>query len=90
MTPHQITGRLIRKERKKAGLSQGQLAASIGVKKSAVCRWERGYRAPSHEKLVLIALALNVCPAALMPTTDDIKVSSVETFPVDGLGGEGI
>lgn len=36
-------GRILRK---RAGLSQQEVAALVGVKRSAVARWERGTRVP--------------------------------------------
>jgi DNA-binding transcriptional regulator YiaG len=42
-------GRLLRI---RAGLSQQEIAAIVGVKQSAVARWERGERTPRAEALI--------------------------------------
>lgn len=74
MTTSEITGRLIREARKRAGLTQAQLAAKVGVSKSSVCMWERATHCPSYSALIAIAKAVGVRPAALMPTGQEIKV----------------
>ena len=47
----------LRKERK---ITQEQLSNSVGVDISTVKRWERGEFGPDFEKLVKIAMALDV------------------------------
>jgi len=46
--------------RKRAGMSQEELGAKIGVKKSAVSMYERGERKPSYEVLEAVADCFNV------------------------------
>jgi transcriptional regulator with XRE-family HTH domain len=75
MRANVITGRLIREARKRAGLTQSELARAVGVQKAAVCRWERAYRAPPHDMLIAVAKALGVRPAALVPTGRELNVS---------------
>ena len=50
----------IRSVRKKKNLTQGQLAALIGVSQNAVHNWENGKRQPKLETLKKIAAALNI------------------------------
>jgi transcriptional regulator with XRE-family HTH domain len=63
-------GRRIRRERRRAGVSQGALAARVGCARPTVGRWERGQRLPTLGSLVRIAAALGVAPAALLPGSD--------------------
>lgn len=51
----------IRALRERAGLTQDELAAKLGVNRSAVCRWERGRR--RRPPVEAIAEALNMTPA---------------------------
>jgi DNA-binding transcriptional regulator YiaG len=37
--------------REHAGLTQGEIAAALGVSRTEVCRWESGLREPRHERL---------------------------------------
>lgn len=47
----------LRMERK---MSQGELAAKVGVTRQAVSRWERGVAAPSTEKLIALSRLYDV------------------------------
>jgi len=51
---------ILRRYRDAAGLSQQQLADSVGIAKSYISSLELGYRAPHLNLLVKIASALNV------------------------------
>jgi transcriptional regulator with XRE-family HTH domain len=42
---------LIRQARRRAGLTQAELAARVGTTQSAVARWERGASRPTAERL---------------------------------------
>jgi transcriptional regulator with XRE-family HTH domain len=48
-------GKVIRKQRKAAGMTQAILAETIGLESETVSRMENGIRLPSIEKLVEIA-----------------------------------
>lgn len=37
--------------RRRAGLSQGQIAKALGVSRAAMCRWESGVRTPRGANL---------------------------------------
>lgn len=47
--------------RKKAGLSQAEVAEKLGISSAAVCQWETGKTMPDPRKLPKIAELLN-CP----------------------------
>ena len=51
-------GELIREARRRAGLSQTELAALLNTSQSTIVRWERGERSPSFET---VAGAAEVC-----------------------------
>jgi transcriptional regulator with XRE-family HTH domain len=55
----------LRVRREEVGLSQAQLAARIGVGQQAVSRWERGEAVPRPARVVALADALALDPAAL-------------------------
>ena len=57
---------VLRRYRDAAGLSQQQLADSVGIAKSYVSSLELGYRAPHLNLLVKIAQALGVRPGILV------------------------
>lgn len=42
-------GELMREARRRAGMTQGQIAALLGTGQSTIVRWERGQRSPSFE-----------------------------------------
>ena len=52
-------------ERRNAGLTQEELAASIGRSVDLVSRLERATSSPSMETIALLAEALNTSPASL-------------------------
>ncbi len=58
--------RIIRRYRDAAGMSQQQLADSIGVSKGFVSALEGGRRAPNIDTLVMIADALAVRPGEML------------------------
>lgn len=57
---------VLRRYRDAAGLSQQQLADSVGIAKSYISSLELGYRAPNLNLLVKIAGALNIRPGELV------------------------
>jgi transcriptional regulator with XRE-family HTH domain len=58
-------GARLRELRKRAGLSQQQLAGRIGVAGVTVSKWERGLTYPSAQDVPAIARALGVSVGAL-------------------------
>ena len=61
-----IFGRNVREARKRAGLSQEELAHRAAMKRSYLSDLERGTRNPSVDALGRLALALGVMPAELL------------------------
>lgn len=50
---------MIKDMRKKAGITQTELAKKLGIAQSAVSAWESGEKSPRTAKLMEIAAALN-------------------------------
>lgn len=59
-------GENIKTTRKALGMTQGQLAESLGVYQKDVCRWEKGTVVPSVQTLVDICKVLNVSADELL------------------------
>ena len=66
-------GSRIRKQRKERGLTQEQLAKTIGVTKNRISNWEQGINRPDADILAALCKALNVSPSVLLDVhlTDD-------------------
>lgn len=63
------TSKKIRKARRAAKMSQGELASKCGVCNSYISAYERGIRIPKLSTIAVIAKALNVSPVSLLPDT---------------------
>lgn len=61
-------GERLHRLRKLRGLTQGELAARLGVSKPTVWAWEQGRARPIDERLEAIAEALGVTTAELRPS----------------------
>lgn len=61
------TGRRIIEARARAGLSQDALARIIGVRQSAISRWESDHREPQLRHLIPLADALGITVESLIP-----------------------
>lgn len=57
-------GELIREARRRAGLTQRELAERLGTTQSAIARLERGHSEPSYER---VATAARACDLELVP-----------------------
>lgn len=57
---------VLKRHRNAAGLSQQQLADSVGVSKGFISALEGGRSVPNLDMLVLLAAALNVRPGELV------------------------
>ncbi|OGB21635.1 MAG: hypothetical protein A3I66_22735 [Burkholderiales bacterium RIFCSPLOWO2_02_FULL_57_36] len=66
-------GKVIRKQRKAAGITQAMLAEAIGLESETVSRIENGIRLPSIEKLVEIADLFHVPVAVFFETVATSK-----------------
>jgi transcriptional regulator with XRE-family HTH domain len=63
-------GGRLQRLRKERGLTQGRVAAQIGVSKPTVWAWEHGKARPVDSRIAALAQALGVSQAELMPGRD--------------------
>jgi transcriptional regulator with XRE-family HTH domain len=70
-------GDKIRNRRREAGLVQAQLAQMVGLSRGSVTNIEAGTQAPPPYRLALIADALRVGIADLMPTLGEVGKPSL-------------
>ena len=68
------TGERMKKARKAAGLTQGQLGQRIRKTKSLIWNYESGYREPDEKALCALAETLGVIPQSLK----DLELDSVQ------------
>jgi len=68
----------LKQSREKVGISQKELAAKLGVKRSTVGSWESAHRSPEIEKAYGIAEALNVSVDYLLCRSDDPKLKQIK------------
>lgn len=70
-------GERIRNLRREAGLVQAQLAQMVGLSRASVTNIEAGMQAPPPYRLALIADALRVHAADLMPVLGEVGESEL-------------
>lgn len=61
----QTTAQRIRDARERAGLTQAELAAAVGVAVQTISRWERGVSKPNVDDIAALAAAVGIVPAEL-------------------------
>ncbi|MCI8397939.1 MAG: helix-turn-helix domain-containing protein [Oscillibacter sp.] len=66
MDDNPTTGQLIKAARKKAGMTQAELASKLGVPYQSVSQWERDTRNPKYGTIKRIAAALGIDPYSIM------------------------
>jgi transcriptional regulator with XRE-family HTH domain len=63
---------LIQQARRRAGLTQAELAARVGTTQSAIARWERGASHPTAERLQVLVEACGLeLQLGLVPQSSD-------------------
>ena len=70
-------GELIREARKRAGITQRQLARRLGTSQPVVARWERGHRSPDYD---VVRDAVLMCGFELRPTLVERDLQSEATI----------
>lgn len=73
--------------RKKANLSQEQLADKLSVTRQAISKWESGQTMPEADKILLLSDIFNVTTDRLLKGTEDSqkhKQEGVDFFPLMG------
>lgn len=74
--------------RKKANLSQEQLADKLSVTRQAISKWESGQTMPEADKILLLSDIFNVTTDRLLKGTEDSqkhKKEGADFFPFNGL-----
>lgn len=71
-------GQLIRQARKRAGLTQRELAERLGTTQAAIARWEGGRTTPSFDRVVEAVRACGLDLATRIVTRDDQHEQLVE------------
>ena len=61
----------LKESRKKARLTQVEIAEKLGISQPAYASWERGAKKPTQENLVKLAQVLNVTIDYLVGNSDD-------------------
>lgn len=61
------TGNIIREARKKAGMTQGDVAKKIGVKTATIAQWENDLRNPKLDTLRKLAFAIGISLTDMIP-----------------------
>lgn len=75
-----IANRLV-ELRQARGLSQEDLAASLGVSRQAVSKWERGESAPDTDNLIALATHYGISLDALLLGRGPLFPEEAEMFP---------
>lgn len=71
MLTRESLGKRIAEERKRAGLTQGQLAVAVGLERTAITRIEQGRQGVDTLQLSAIADALGKPPAAFFESSEE-------------------
>ena len=78
------TGQRIKEARKKAGMTQTELAEKLNIPFQSVSQWERNLRNPKYETLQRIAQVLDTSVSDLMDVTWEDAPSVLKTKLTDG------
>ncbi len=81
-------GERIKAARKKAGLTQAELANKLGIAYQGVAQWENNLRNPKYETLQRLAAALSISVDDLLALTpeDQSVMQYVEDYVVEKTG----
>lgn len=79
------TGQLIKAARKRAGMTQAELADKLNIPYQSVSQWERDTRNPKYETLQRIAAALGVEWTELVPESTQGAVIAAHVIEGAGL-----
>ena len=68
------TGQLIKKARRKAGMTQADLAEKLGISYVGISQWENGTRNPKYDTIRRIANALGIEWTELVPEEEQAAI----------------
>lgn len=86
MSEQSYLSEAIRSARRRAGLSQAELAEALGVRQSSVSQWERGSTKPSTVHLLALTSALN---CSLLDFANATGGAAAGNGDASGAGGGG-
>jgi transcriptional regulator with XRE-family HTH domain len=86
MSEQQYLSRAIRTARRRAGLSQVELAELLGVRQSSVSQWERGSTKPSTVHLLTLAARLGCSLVELAGVSGTTAGAAAGAVPDDERG----
>ena len=73
----------LRHQRKKAGLTQIELAEKLGVSIATLRRWESGETAPTGTRIIELANMLHISPDEIMNEGDNYEMKKANMlFPI--------
>lgn len=75
---YKIIGELVRYTRKRAGLTQDELANRAGLTRTSITNLEAGNQQIRVHTLLNLAKALGVSPQELLPRVDETNLDSVD------------
>lgn len=76
MSDHYDFGELLRKKRTEKGMTQGQLAAKLGLSVTAISKYESNTASPTFETMRSLAAILNVSMDELYGTEQRFTMST--------------
>ena len=76
------TGPSIKEARKKAGLTQKELAAKLGIAYQTLAQWENDLRNPNRETLQKIASALGINWYELYAESEEEQIEAKQNYDV--------
>lgn len=74
-------GRIIQEHRERAALTQGELAAKLGISQQSVAKWESGKTSPRRQIFPALIEALSIDPKKLEVANWRSRWGSVADFP---------
>lgn len=82
------TGERIKAARKRAGMTQAELANKLGISYVGISQWENNLRSPKYKTLRRIAAALNVSVDSLLEIPDELQkeLSTIADFTSKSTG----
>src|SRR6266568_9012680 len=85
---YNLIGSTIRQERRKAEMTQEQLADAVGVLRTSITNIEAGRQKLPLHVLYEICIALGVEIATILPTNADVSQPVTKSISIDGVTRE--
>lgn len=79
--PYELIGQRIKYAREKAGFTQAELAAKLGIPYQSISQWERDVRKPKIKTICRIAEAMKISPQELLSETEVMPEEEAGELP---------